>query len=82
MISSWSIRKMLRVGQKVIVIKDYGSKIKKGMTGKILIARNYETGVMFDNFSSGHGLDGRAPNGSGYYVNPRDLKLIELDWDE
>ncbi len=69
-----------KVDDRVVCVKDYPIKIKKGMTGIIIlinnnsINNNSSIGVKWDNFNNGHGCDGNCSSNEGYYVKKENIE--------
>jgi len=72
--------KMFKVGDRVECVEGYEG-ITKGMTGIVVRESNSTIyfGVQWDGFQEGHDCDGNAKTGTGWYVPPRCLSLINKE---
>jgi len=67
----------LKIGDKVKLISDVESILKKGMTGIIVSFIPELIGIAWDGFTEGHDCNGDCQDGVGYYVYPNKLVLIK-----
>lgn len=74
----------LHVGDRVIVVDEYGldgNRHTVGKSGTIKTANDNWVGVEFDVNVEGHDLDGRTKYGYGYFGSSRSLLLLSENQD-
>lgn len=62
------VQSSYKIGDKIVMNKDYDCKGIKGETGTIIANDGYTLGVKFDLFMNGHDLAGKCEGGYGYNV--------------
>jgi len=67
-----------KLGDRVIVAENYGVA-HIGMKGRTIYVGNFNAGVEFDEYISGHSCDDKGKNGFCYYITFPCLKKLNTN---